>query len=321
MGTFRETWSLRWHPELAVAIVDAAQWGTTVAAAAAAKLLDGARTADDLRTLTETVEQALLADLPDTLPVTLRLLEAKAALDADVVRLMAAVPALVRAVRYGDVRNTATDAMSAVVDTLVLRVCAGLPASVTSLDDDAAAEHRAHLDAVHQALALHARTATGAASRDRWLDTLRQLVERRDLHGLLAGRLVRLLVDAGVLPRSDASRRFAAHLSVGVSQAGKAAWAQGFLGGSGLLLVHDPELLTILDGWVVSLGAEDFLDVLPLLRRTFGEYSPSERQNIADQLKHLGSGRPRPAAVEELDVARAEGVVRTVADILAGGRR
>ena len=41
-GTFRETWTLRWRPELAVAIIDAAQWGTTVAAAAAARVTDPA---------------------------------------------------------------------------------------------------------------------------------------------------------------------------------------------------------------------------------------------------------------------------------------
>lgn len=317
-GTFRETWTLRWRPELAVAIVDAAGWGTTVAAAAEAKLLDAARTATDLRALTEAVERALLADLPGTLPETLALLEAQAAVDVDVVRLMAAIPALVRAVRYGDVRHTDTGAMAAVVDTLVLRVCAGLPASVTSLDDDAAAVHRAGIDQVHQALAVHARTPSGEASRDRWVGTLRQLVERRDLHGLLAGRLARLLVDAGVLPRAEASRRFAAHLSIGVPVGDKAAWAEGFLGGSGLLLAHDPDLLGVLDNWVRSLGEDDFQDVLPLLRRTFGEYAPPERQNIADQVRRLGSGAQRPVQAEAIDAERAAGVLRTVAAILAG---
>ena len=42
-GTFRETWTLRWRPELAVAIIDAAPWGTTVAAAATAKIIAAAR--------------------------------------------------------------------------------------------------------------------------------------------------------------------------------------------------------------------------------------------------------------------------------------
>jgi len=320
LGTFRETWTLAWRPELAVAIVDAAQWGPTVRDAATARLCDSAHSADDLRTLTEAVGYALLADLPDTLPETLDVLQSKAAVDVDVIRLLAAIPALVRAVRYGDVRNTDTGAMSAVVDTLVLRACAGLPSSVTSLSDEAAARHRMHIDEVHQALAIHARTPAGAATRDRWIATLAQLAQRRDLHGLLAGRLARLLVDAGQLARADASRRFAAHLSVGVTAAEKAAWAEGFLGGSGLLLVHDPELLGVLDGWVVSLGEDDFRDVLPLLRRTFGEFSTAERQNIADQLRHLAAGQPRVVEAEAIDPERAAGVLRTVADILTGAR-
>jgi hypothetical protein len=318
-GTFRETWTLRWRPELSVSIIDAAQWGTTVAAAARAKVTDTARTAPDLRTVTGAVEQVLLSDLPDALPEVLAILEAKAALDFDVTRLMAAIPALVRAVRYGDVRGTDTASMSAVVDALLLRACAGLPQAVTSLSDDAATALRTELDAVHQALALHAQTESGPASRERWIGTLSQLAERRDLHGLLAGRIVRLLVDAGVLAEHEAARRLSAHLSVGVSPSDKAAWAEGFLSGSGLLLVHDRDLLAVLDGWVRTLDGDGFLDVLPLLRRTFGEFSPAERSNIADNLKRLVAGSaPARAAEEPVDPERAAGALRTVAAILAG---
>jgi hypothetical protein len=191
-GTFRETWTLRWRPELAVAIVDAALWGTTIGDAANAKLLDQARTATDLRTVTEAVEHALLADLADALPEVLALVDSKAAVDADVTRLMAAIPALVRAVRYGDVRGTDTASMSTVVDALMVRVCSGLPAAVTSLSDEAATTARAAIDAVHRSLAAHARTAGGAETRERWIETLGLLVDRRDLHGLLPGRIVRL---------------------------------------------------------------------------------------------------------------------------------
>jgi hypothetical protein len=315
-GTFRETWSLRWRPELAVAIVDAALWGTTVAAAATARAIHTARTAADLRTVTSAVEQVLLADLPEARPAVLDALEVKASLDVDVVRLMAAVPALVRSVRYGDVRGTDTAALSRVVDALMVRICAGLPAAVTALSDDAAAELRAEVDAVHQALALHARTSGGPLSRERWMTTLRTLADRRDVHGLLAGRIVRLLVDATVLPREEAARRFAAHLSVGVTPADKAAWAEGFLAGRGLLLVHDRDLLGVLDSWVTGLDDDQFLDVLPVLRRAFGDFSPAERSNIADQLEHLAAGTAPAAGTEPVDPARAAGVLRTVAGIL-----
>jgi hypothetical protein len=319
-GTFRETWTLRWQPELAVAIVDAAPWGTTVAAAATAEAIDAAHTATDLRAVTALVERVLLADLGEALPDVLAALEARAALDVDVPRLMAAVPALVRAVRYGDVRGTDTSAMSAVVDTLVLRICAGLPAAVTSLSDDAAVELRVDVDALHRAMALHAQTSGGPVSRERWMAVLAALAERRDVHGLLAGRIVRLLVDAGVLPRAEASRRFAAHLSVGVPPAGKAAWAEGFLAGSGLLLVHDRPLLAVLDAWVNGLDPDEFTTVLPVLRRAFGDFSPSERSNIADQLRHL-AGTTAPAVEEEpVDPRRAAGVLETVAFLLGGPR-
>ena len=315
-GTFRETWTLCWRPELAVAIIDAAQWGTTVGTAATARLIDTARTAATLAAVTAAVERTLLADLPDALEPVLRALDEAAAADADMTHLMAALPALVRAVRYGDVRGTDTSALATVADAVTDRICAGLPAAVTSLADDAAARMRDAVDRTHRALDLHAQHERGRAARDRWMAALTGLASRRDLHGLLAGRVIRLLTDAGRLARAEAARRFAAHLSVGVPAAAKAAWAEGFLAGGGLLLVHDRDLLAILDGWVAGLDEQEFMDVLPLLRRTFGGFAAAERANIADAVKHLGGG-PAPARAEEpVDAARAAPVLATVAAIL-----
>jgi len=132
---------------------------------------------------------------------------------------------------------------------------------------------------------------------------------------------VRLLTDVGVLSRPEAARRFAAHLSIGVPAAGQAAWAEGFLSGGGLLLVHDRDLLGVLDDWVASLGSQEFMDVLPLLRRTFGGFTPPERASIGAAVRHLTSGAPGPAQPDEpVDAERAAGALRTVAAILGGNR-
>jgi hypothetical protein len=56
--------------------------------------------------------------------------------------------------------------------------------------------------------------------------------------------------------------------------------------------------------------------VLPVLRRAFGDFSPAERSNIADQLEHLAAGTAPAAVTEPVDPARAAGVLRTVAGIL-----
>jgi len=320
-GTFHETWSLRWRPELAVAIIDAAPWGTTVATAATAKIIDAAGSAKGLAVVTAAVESVLLADLPDALAPVLRALDEKAATDADVVHLMAAVPALARAVRYGDVRGSDTAGLATVIGALTARVCAGLPAAATSLADDAAARLRDAVDAMQAALGLYAQSEGGRAAYEQWTAALIVLASRRDVHGLLAGRVVRLLTDNGVLPRQETARRFAAHLSAGVPAAAQAAWAEGFLHGGGLLLVHDRDLLSVLDDWVAALRDQDFMDVLPLLRRTFSGFTAPERANIADAVKHLTGGTPgRTGPGERVDADRAASALRTVATILGGSR-
>jgi hypothetical protein len=327
-GTWHETWSLGWRPELAVDIIDAAIWGTTVPGAATARMIDLASGASRLAEVTGAVERVLLAELTGALGPVLRALDTRAASDSDVADLMAAVPALVRAVRYGNVRGTGTASLAAVVDALTVRVCAGIPAAVGGLGDEAATALRSALDAMHAALALHAGDHPGP--RARWLTALGSIAGRRDVHGLLAGRITRLLADAGVLPWPEAARRLGAALSVGATATAKAAWVEGFLSGGGLLLVHDRDLLGLLDGWLTSLDDEDFMDALPLLRRTFGEFSAPERASIGTAVAAMPQGhasaRPRAGAGgrdpgdEEFDAARAAAALRTVALILGGAR-
>ena len=87
-----------------------------------------------------------------------------------------------------------------------------------------------------------------------------------------------------------------------------------------LLLVHDRDLLGVLDGWVASLDADEFLEVLPLLRRTFGEFSAPERASIGRAVRSLPAGTDFAAGAADadgIDYARAEGAVAAVAAILA----
>ncbi|AEE44894.1 DUF5682 family protein [Cellulomonas fimi] len=279
-GTFRETWSLAWKPELSVAVVDAAMWGTTVPGAATAKVVDTAGNAA-LPALTGLVEDVLAADLPDALGALLSELDARAARDVDTAHLMAALPALVRAERYTDVRGTRTTDLTRVVDALVIRTCAALPAAVSSLDDDAAARMRDAVDAVHAAVMLR----DPGHTRDLWLATLAGLADRPDLAGVLAGRVTRLLRETGTLSTQDAATRFGRALSVGATPPHKAAWVEGFLAGTGLLLARDTDLLDPLDTWVATLDEQEFTDVLPLLRRTFGGFAPAERRAVGDAVR------------------------------------
>ncbi|MWA01827.1 hypothetical protein F8568_015900 [Actinomadura sp. LD22] len=311
-GTFRETWTLMWRPEFDVELIEASAWGTTVRDATTARAEALAAGAAALPDLTSVAERCLLADLGDALPTVMRALADRAALDTDVAHLMAALPALVRALRYGDVRGTATGPLRTVVDGLVVRICVGLPPAVSGLDDDAARDFLGHVDAVHGALALLA----DEAHLDRWRAALKALIARPEtLHGLLEGRVTRLLLDAGRL--DDVPARMARAVSVGAAPARAAAWVEGFLSGGGLVLVHDEELLRLVDGWIAGLPADAFTDVLPLLRRTFGAYAAAERRTIGERVRRAGAGAgpPRPPA-GDVDEKRAAPAVATALRVL-----
>jgi hypothetical protein len=319
-GTFRESWRLEWQPELAVRLVEAGMWGTTVAAAAAARALERAEGADRLQPLTELVEGCLLADLPDTVARVMAVLADRAALAADVGQLADALPPLARVLRYGNVRGTDAGAVGAVVEGLVARVCVGAPAAWSSLDDEAAAEALARLGAVQGAVALLDRPDLA----DRWAATVRRLLDQPGLHGLLAGRCCRLLVDGGRLGRGDVAPRLAAVLSVGEEPGRAAAWIEGFLAGSGLLLLHDPALFRLVDGWLAAIPAERFPAVLPLLRRTFATFPPAERRQLGERAREAAAAPATGGATggddggdgEDLDATRAEPVLATVARLL-----
>jgi hypothetical protein len=151
----------------------------------------------------------------------------------------------------------------------------------------------------------------------RWHDTLRQLADRDNLHGLLAGRAVRLLLDAGRIDGDEAARRVSLALSAANEPARSAAWVEGLLKGSGLLLLHGDAMWDVIDAWLTELAADTFTLVLPLLRRTFSTFEAPERRQMGERAKR-GQARPTPAgtAAGDIDPARAEKVLPLLCRIL-----
>ena len=308
-GTFRESWTLRWQPDFAVAVVEAAMLGTTVEAAAIAKLDESARDPEiTLGDLTTLLGRALVADLAGAVPDLISRVETAAALDTDVTHLLAAVAPLTATMRYGDVRGTDTRALRHVIDSLLVRISAGFASAVTGLDDDSATALRRLVDDAHTAVMAR----NDAPSVDRWQSTLLAASRREDVNGILIGRFVRLLRDGGAITETDAAARLSRALSIGSEPAAKAAWIDGFLGGSGLLLVHDRELLGLLDDWVRGLDDRAFTDVLPLLRRTFGAFPDGERGAIGRAVVAPGAATAKAAPADAERGAVATRAVRLI---------
>lgn len=318
-STFHEIWRLQWRPEFAVALLEAARWGNTVAEAAAAFVGHQTGRAGSLAALTGMLDDVMLADLPAAVQRLIDRIQTLSAVGADVGHLMDALPPLARVLRYGNVRKTDAELVEPLVAGLLARICVGLRPACASLDDDAAETMRRRIDAVQAA----------AASLDRadflqdWATELRKLGDA-EVHGVVAGRAWRHLLDGGKASADEAGTRLSLALSRGSEPAKASAWLEGFLGGSGMLLVHDDRLLAIVDEWLCSLQRGTFEQVCPIARRTFSTFETSERRQIGEKLKRGGAAPPadradptEPAAADDYDPARG-GLVEPVLRLILG---
>jgi hypothetical protein len=84
-----------------------------------------------------------------------------------------------------------------------------------------------------------------------------------------------------------------------------AAWLEGFLKGSGTILLLDNELWMVVCNWVDQLEEAIFIQVLPLLRRTFAHFTKPERRKLGEKVKSGGSAPLMQKAETGLDSERA----------------
>jgi hypothetical protein len=193
--------------------------------------------------------------------------------------LMRAFARLAPIARYGDVRKTDTAALQRMLLHYLERICIGLPLACAHINDDAALALVERVNEMDQALRLLELETTGGD----WCEALQRLVDGQGVHPLLAGRATRILLDQSAIAADEAARRLGLALSPGVA-AQQAAWLEGFLAGTGLLLVHQPQLLALLDAWLCGLKDETFQEVLPLVRRAFAQFPHGERRQIAGRI-------------------------------------
>jgi hypothetical protein len=304
VSTFHEEWRLQWKPELALAVIESARWGNTVEEAAAACVADRAARTKGLGELAAMLEHVLLADLPAAVERLVSRITEVSAVGSDIAALMDALPPLAGALRYGNVRKTDLEMLRPVVAGVLARVCAGLVPACGSLDDDAARSMAERVSAVHAALV----TLQDDAHLVAWQERLAAVGDAAGVHGRVAGLSWRYLLDRTAASPDEVASRLSVALSRGNEPAKAAAWVEGFLSGSGIVLLHDDRLFAMLDEWICGLTGEAFETSMPIVRRTFSEFPPAERRQIGERVGRGASGvGPARSAKEATDYNAARG--------------
>lgn len=278
-GTFRENWQLRWEPEFAVRLVEHLVYGSTIAEAAGGRMIDAMGREVELGALATLVRTAMIADLGPATEYGIAALEKKAALTSDCLTLLSALPPMADILRYGEARAGTAEHLGTLMPRIVVQAALALAYAARNLDAKAAAKLRNAILAADDAVQLAQLEADVVTS---WRDG--------QASRLVSGTAARLLYEVELLTADDAADLLSRMLSPGTPVAEAAGFFAGFFEGAGQRLIHDAQLRTAVDTWLMALEAEAFTGNLPLFRRVFSALDRSERRRLMDALFGRGGG-------------------------------
>ena len=188
-----------------------------------------------INVLSELIVKVIPAELFDLVQPLLDKVHGLSAISADIVDLMKAIPSLVEIGRYGNVRNTDTTLVINVVRNLLTRVFIGLPNACYGLDETHSKQMFGLISRVNESIKL----IEDSDQSIEWYKTLRSIAHKDGVHPLIIGCVSRLLLDAGRFTDDEAETSMSLALSTANPPMDVAYWLEGFLSGSGMILLYD----------------------------------------------------------------------------------
>lgn len=314
-GTFKEQWQLKWEPEYSIRIIEKGNWGNTLEEASANFVSHQAKEATNLQSVCILLEQVIPSDLPKAVESLITQINNLAAATNDVVQLLEALPSLVSTSRYGNVRQTDETMVLNIVNSMIARVLVSLPAACVGIDEDSAIKITEHIYQLNESVSL----LNQLDQRKEWHTTLQSISDHGQTAPIIAGYCTRVLSDSKILEGEELANRFHFALSRSGVISEAASWLEGFLKGSGTILLIDDRLWALVDQWVKSLNEEDFIAQLPLMRRTFAQFTHAERRKLGEKAKKGGSEGVAALTMtsgDNIDVERAKKSLPVVAQLL-----
>jgi len=281
LARVREHWTAQWTPATDVALVERIIYGETLLQVTERRLAEALAAATGAAAAADVVLEAVVCGAPQVMPEALAATERLAAIDDDVRSLAEATRALSGLVSYGTSRAAiagAEQVIGELADTTFTRAVLRIEGASRG-DDDAVMPARHAIRILHEIAVSQTRFDTAL-----WFATAGELVTSERIHGACAGTLGGLLYLADRLDDTAVTTMVSFRLSSTVDPGGAAAFLEGFLSVNALVLVRNRAIVAALDGFMQSVAAGRFRDVLPVLRRAFASLGATERRYLLDNL-------------------------------------
>ncbi|MEL7006561.1 MAG: DUF5682 family protein, partial [Bacteroidota bacterium] len=314
-GTFKESWVSQWSPELMIDLIDKAFLGNTVESAAQRILINRCAESNKIDEISQMVRSSIPAELFEQLDVLLEKINELSSISSDILDLMRGIPQLIEVRRYGDVRKSDLSVLDKIIQQLLVKVLISLPNACYGLDEDNSNEMFLQISKINHSIRIYQDDEVQAG----WYETLRKVLDKQGVHAIIRGCVCRLLLDAQQFAPDESYQRISFALSVNNAPREVAAWLEGFLRGNGMILIYDNKLWNLLHNWVSSLDKAVFIELLPLLRRSFSKFEYGERRQIGDKAKN-GAVNDDDESItlenEPFDKERAKSILPTLTQLI-----
>ena len=285
-----EYWELHWTPEVEIEIVESALMGDTIEWAAAYALKERADNSASIVEAASIFQDAFLCGMPAAAQHALSVLQGlsvDAAALADVAETAARLSLVLR---YGGLRRFDPEPVVPLVKQLYLRACLTLSGACVC-DAQAAPAVTKAMDQLNSLQLSHS-----FLEEERWLDLLEEISDRDNLNTRCSGFAMAILLERGAADEELLAREVARRLSPGIPADLGAGWFEGLAGKNRYALIARLSLWRQLDSYLSGLDDETFRRALVFLRRAFADFSPKEKNDIAENLGEIWGVSPQQAA-------------------------
>lgn len=286
-ATWAERWGLQWTPEAEIAIVEAVLLGETIELAVAFKFKQGLEKCASIADAAAIIRHACECGMPGSIELARQTLQRLATDSSDFAALASAAYQLGQVIRYGDVRQFNAEPLKPLLEQLFLE---GALALVGASNCDLAAA-KTMLDGINE-LNRVALDYTSLINEPIWLAELQKLARADHLNPLLSGYACALLVERNIISNEELAREVSRRLSPGIPADLGAGWFEGLAKRNRYALLTRLALWKELAAYVASLSDEEFKRALVFLRRAFGDFSPSEKNSITENLGEIWGVNP-----------------------------
>lgn len=314
LGTFKEVWSLKWNPEFNIKIVELARYGNTLESACISYISERMENpALDMETISKLLDITLMAGLTSLGEKILVILNSISSKTYDVKHLMGAIVNLVSIARYRNVREFKIDNVLKVISIFSDKITINLPSAICSIAYKASCEFQNLIAKTHNAFLLY----EDEDILSNWFGCLKKIASLENSSSLINGFCINLLYESKQLSISEMNDYLNFNLNHKLDIQKTSFWIEGCFKNQGKVILYSSELFEILNSWILNLDYEIFIEILPLLRRTFSTWEDPIKRKILELIMNKNQQNSSTEVIKILDIDNTKVFYNTLNIILS----